>query len=189
MSTALKLEEKLYTYADYLQWDEKERFEILDGYVYAMTAPLINHQRISRELAFALTVFLKDKPCEVFIAPTTVRLNPQTKDDTVFEPDLFVVCDRKKLDDKACNGAPDLVIEITSPSSISYDCILKYRKYLQAKVREYWIFDPESKVVNAFVLRDDNYIASIYDENDKLPSKVLEGFILNLSEVFGVMEE
>ena len=183
MILALEKEKKLYTYSDYLQWDEDVRYEIIDGIAVALAAPLLNHQRILRELSYFLTSFLKGKSCELFVAPSTVKL----KDDIVLEPDLFVVCDLKKLDGRACNGAPDLVVEIISPSTASYDCIDKYQKYLQAKVREYWIFHPNSKVVNAFVLDGDKYIGSVFGENDILPSAVLEGFVVDLADVFKVM--
>ncbi|MCL2064120.1 MAG: Uma2 family endonuclease [Candidatus Cloacimonetes bacterium] len=175
--------EKRYTYTDYLQWDDEVRHELMDGVAVALASPVLNHQRILRELSYFLTSFLKGKSCELFVAPSAVKLT----DDIVLEPDLFVVCDRKKLDGRACNGAPDLVVEIISPSTASYDCIDKFQKYLHAKVREYWIFHPDSKTVNAFVLDGDKYIGSAFGENDKLPSTVLEGFVVDLAEVFEVM--
>jgi Uma2 family endonuclease len=117
-----------------------------------------------------------------------VRLFPaaDNSDDTVLEPDLTVVCDSAKLDERGCNGAPDLVIEIVSPTSARYDRVVKFNKYRQAGVREYWIVDPEERVVFAYVLKDGAYVASIYEES--APVTVLPGCTVELSAVFGTLE-
>jgi Uma2 family endonuclease len=122
----LTQEKQSYTYADYLEWDENVRAEIINGKIYMMSPPLTMHQRISMRLSTQIANFLKGKPCEVFAAPFGVRLFPKEDktDDTVVEPDIAVVCDSSKLDERGCNGAPDLVIEIISPSTVSHDCIM-----------------------------------------------------------------
>ncbi|GHT69964.1 hypothetical protein FACS1894110_20490 [Spirochaetia bacterium] len=96
----------------------------------------------------------------------------------------MVICDPSKLDDRGCNGAPDLVIEILSPTTARYDKIVKFRKYQQAGVREYWIVDPDSEDVQTFILENDHYIVNTYDENDMAPVSVLPGCTINLKEVF-----
>jgi Uma2 family endonuclease len=173
-----------YTYADYAAWDEEVRCELIDGVVYMMTAPSRAHQYISVALSYQLFDFLKSKPCEVYVAPFDVRLNAEDGDDTVLQPDILVVCDKAKLDAKGCQGPPDLVVEILSPSSKTHDKILKFNKYLQAGVREYWIVDPDSRIVDVYVLKDGQYMASAYAEEDILPSHVLEGCAITLADVF-----
>lgn len=179
-----------YTYADYMSWGEDVHCEIIDGIVYEktyepnMSAPSRLHQEISGELYFQLRSFLKNKTCNVFYAPFDVRLDANDNDDTIVQPDIAVVCDKSKLDDHGCIGAPDLIIEILSPSTASYDCIIKLNKYLQAGVREYWIAHPESKTVTTHILNDKHYITSAYGENETINVRVLDGCSLNLKEVF-----
>ncbi|MDR2160288.1 MAG: Uma2 family endonuclease, partial [Treponema sp.] len=155
-----------YTYADCLSWDEDVRAELIDGEIVMMAPPLRRHQDISRNLLLKIGNFLEGKPCRIYAAPFGVRLfpKPDNSDDTVLEPDLVVVCDPEKLDDRGCNGPPDLVIEILSPSTVHHDSGVKFRKYLQAGVREYWILDPEAKTVHACVLHANQYLVSVYDE-------------------------
>ena len=122
MALAKKLEDK-YTYGDYLTWPEGERYEIIQGILYNMTpAPGRNHQKLVGNLFYYIKDYLKDKPCEVYVAPFDVRLpfgkENENNTSTVVQPDISVICDKKKLDDKGCIGAPDLVIEIISPFSI-----------------------------------------------------------------------
>ncbi|MCL1919032.1 MAG: Uma2 family endonuclease [Peptococcaceae bacterium] len=181
---ALQNDDKHYTWADYIAWDEKIRCELIDGMLYMMTAPSVMHQNICGSLFYQLFDFLKGKPCKVFIAPFDVRLDIDKGDDTVVQPDILVVCDKEKLDQKGCLGAPDLVVEILSPSSGTLDKVLKFNKYLQAGVREYWIVDPDSKAVNVYVLENGKYVASAYSEEDSMPSHVLEGCTITLADVF-----
>jgi len=175
-----------YTYADYCTWDDNERWEIIDGVSYAMSpAPSSIHQRTLLELAGQLRDFLKGKTCEIFVAPFDVRLNAAgDDDDDVFQPDILVVCDRAKIDDKGCNGAPDLVIEILSPSTARLDKVLKLNKYQDAGVREYWIVDTDSKTLQVCILENGKYIIKAYDETHTVPVHVLDGCIINLSDVF-----
>ena len=183
---AYKLDDS-FTYADYLSWDDGERYEIIDGVVYAMASPIAVHQRISMELAGAIWEFLKDKPrrsCEVFHAPFDVRLFPEDddSDDTVVQPDLLVVCDQSKLaDGKACKGAPDLIIEILSPSSVIMDRKVKAEKYLEAGVREYWIVNSETLDILVNRLADGRYAPTLY--KDIVVSSVLPGLTVNLDAV------
>jgi len=176
--------DEYYTYADYEKWDTKDRYEIIDGVAYAMAPPSIAHQGISGNLHGQLFNFLKGKPGRVYAAPVGVRLNADKGDNTVLEPDIVVVCDRSKIGSQVITGAPDMVIEILSPSTAGRDRVLKFNQYLQAKVREYWIIDPDSKTVSVHVLKGDEYIAHAYAETDTAPVHVLEGCVIDLADVF-----
>jgi Uma2 family endonuclease len=172
-----------YTYADYITWDEGQRWELIDGAPYAMASPSVAHQRVIREISGQLWQFLKGKPCEVFIAPLDVRLYAAGDDEeTVVQPDILVVCDLAKLDGKGVNGAPDLAVEIVSPATSGHDRLLKFNHYLRAGVREYWIVDPGDKTVAAHVLRDGEYTVRVYA--DAAPVHVLENFTVDLTDVF-----
>jgi len=177
--------EKRYTYADYCAWDDSERWEIIDGIPYAMSpAPLVTHQTVIGNLYYQFADFLKGKPCKVYLSPFDVRLNADTDDDTVVQPDLLVVCDKSKIDKRGCNGAPDLVVEILSPSSARHDKVLKLNTYLRAGVLEYWIVDPDTKTVSAHLLKDGEYIIRAYADTDTAPVHVLEGCTISLADVF-----
>jgi Uma2 family endonuclease len=182
----LAKEASYYTYADYLEWDEGERCEIIDGEAYIMATPSRIHQESSGNFYFALRSFLEGKPCKVYAAPFAARLFPEEdgSDDTVVEPDITVICELSKLDDRGCNGAPDFIIEIISPSTARHDRILKFNKYREAGVREYWIADPEEKIVSVYLLKDGQYIAVNYDETAAVPVTVLPGCEIDLKTIF-----
>ena len=139
---ALPAEKSRYTFADVLKWDESERVEIIDGEVVMMSPPPSRgHQEISGELFAQIYAYLKGKKCKVYAAPFAVRLFEQEGDspedvDTVVEPDISVVCDRDKLDQHGCKGAPDMVVEILSPSTRRHDRMTKFNLYQRAGVRE-----------------------------------------------------
>ena len=177
-------DDKRYTYEDYCSWDDGNRYELIDGAVWQMSAPLTGHQIISREILLQLGIFLDGKHCEVFDAPFDVRLDADGADDTVVQPDIFVVCDLSKIDRRGLRGAPDLIIEILSPSTAKRDKVVKLNKYLKAGVREYWIVDPDSSTVHAFTLQDGNYVIKAYAETDDAPVAVLEGCVIRLEEIF-----
>lgn len=180
---ALPKEKEKYTFADYCEWDDSERWELIDGVAYAMAPPSIPHQGISVELCFQLGSFLRGKPCKVYTTPG-VRLNIETTDDTVLIPDIVVVCDHSKISKTAINGAPDLVIEILSPSTAKFDLHRKFLQYQKSGVREYWIADPETKTVSVYVLHNGAYIAYVYNDEDVVPVRVLDGCEIDLSLVF-----
>ena len=188
MSAALKLKQlntNRYTYSDYCEWDDDERWELIDGVPYAMAAPTRFHQGISGSIYYQIYHFLRGKACEVYYAPFDVRLNIDKLDNTVVQPDIVVFCDESKMDDKGGIGAPDMVIEILSPSSASHDTIRKYMLYMQVGVREYWIVDPATKTVVVHILEESTYRGRAFSETDKVPVTVLEGCEVNLAEVFG----
>jgi Uma2 family endonuclease len=183
----LAKEKTLYTYADYLEWDEGERYEIIDGEAYMMAPPSRIHQEISGNFYYALRDFLKGKPCKVYAAPFSVRLFPAADhgDDTVVEPDITVICDTAKLDERGCNGPPDMVIEIVSPSTARYDRTLKFNKYQEAGVREYWIVDPEARDVSTYILKEGEYTEMHYGAAGAAPVRVLPGCTIDLTALFG----
>ena len=179
-----------YTYADYAAWNDGKRWELIDGVPYEMTftamapAPGYAHQSAVGELFAQMHGFLRGKPCKAFIAPFDVRLDAGGEDDTVVQPDIVVVCDRSKLDEKGCNGAPDLIVEVLSPSTAGHDKLVKFNKYLQAGVREYWIVDPDTKTASVHILKDGEYVVGVYGEEDSVNVNVLEGCAVSLAEVF-----
>lgn len=179
-------DDKRCTYADYLTWDDDKRWELIDGIPYAMSAPAWEHQSISMDFSRQLSAFLYGKPCKVFHAPFDVRLKFDTTDDTVVQPDLVVICDRSKIGGTGCMGAPDLVIEILSPSTTRHDRLLKFNAYRHAGVREYWIVDPDSKTLSVHVLKDGEYVARAYADTDSVPVEVLDGCVINLTDAFAV---
>ena len=183
---ALLQESNHYTYKDFLDWDEKERVELMDGEVVMLGAPSTDHQGVLTELLYQIRSFLENSPCRVFVAPFALRLDPQKndRDDTVLEPDLAVICDPSKIEKQGCHGAPDLVIEIISPSSASYDRMAKFRKYQQGKVKEYWIVDPETRTVQVCVLCEKGYLVTIHDDTETVPVSVLPGCEIQLSKIF-----
>jgi Uma2 family endonuclease len=183
---ALPLKED-YTYADYLEWDlkEGERYEIIDGVPYAMAAPSIKHQRIAGRIYSELSGFLKGKPCEAFIAPLDVCLFGKGNfDKNYVQPDVFVVCDKSKIEERRCNGAPDLVVEVLSPSTEVNDFFCKLNKYRQAGVREYWIVDPRTGIIQVCILENSYYITKDYTSDDIIPVTILDGCKINMKEVF-----
>lgn len=183
-------QEKHYTYADYMTWDEQEHIELIEGVPVMMSPPSRAHQEISGELFRQIANYLEGKKCRVYAAPFAVRLFEKSTDDassvdTVVEPDLSVVCDRDKLDAKGCKGAPDLVIEILSPSSIRNDRLTKFNLYQRAGVREYWIVNPSEKSVQVFILEGGHYTAAaLGSESDVLKVNVLDGCYIDLAQVF-----
>jgi len=185
MEAALK-NDKLLTYADYAALDDANRYELIDGVIHLMAPGASeSHQDASGELFLQLGMFLRDKKCKLYHPPFDVCLNAEGDGDTtVVQPDLFVVCDLSKLDGKRCNGAPDLVIEILSPSSAGRDNLLKYNIYMNAGVREYWIVDPNDKIVRICLLKDKKYETTDFINPDILPVNVLEGCQIDMKRVF-----
>jgi Uma2 family endonuclease len=133
-----------------------------------------------------LANFLKGKSCKVFVAPFDVCLTGLGDDDTtVVQPDVLVICDKSKLvDGKRCNGAPDMAIEVLSPSTMRRDLFLKLNKYKVAGVREYWIVSHDEKAVNVHILINGQYIINTYGHDDTIPVSILDGCDIALSDVF-----
>lgn len=191
MSIASPKPDKKYTYADYLNWPDVERWEILGGQLFMMTpSPSSQHQRILMEIASQLHTYLRGKSCAVFPAPFDVRL-PQgdEKDeeiDNVVQPDLVVVCDRSKIDKRGCKGAPDLIVEILSYSTAKKDLNEKFNLYEKSGVKEYWVVFPGDEVVEVYQL-DENmkYVKTgTYQNSSRIKVGILPELEIDLSPVF-----
>lgn len=183
-------QEKRYTLADALTWDEQERIELIYGDPVMMSPPTRAHQRASASLVTQLNNYLDGKKCEVYHAPFAVRPFERDGDcpedvDTLVEPDITLVCDPSKLDNTGCKGAPDLVMEILSPSTSRHDKFVKFNLYQRAGIREYWIVDPIDKSVQVFLLENGHYVAKDFGAaGDHLKVNILEDCAIDLSKVF-----
>ncbi|MBN2441789.1 MAG: Uma2 family endonuclease [Spirochaetales bacterium] len=180
-----------YTYKDYITWPENERRELIHGIPYNMSpAPSRQHQQISRALERAIDTFLVDKPCEMYHAPFDVRFPGKDEVDesitTVVQPDILVVCDEHKLDDKGCNGAPDFIIEIMSKSTAAKDMNEKLFLYEEHKVKEYWIIDPWDNTIKIYLLDSSGKYSppQLFSKNEKIDVVTLPGLIINVDKIF-----
>jgi len=173
-----------FTYDDYMSWDDDIRWELIDGVPYMMGAPNNDHQDITENLFVLLRNFLKGKKCKAKIAPSDVRLNPDISDDSVVQPDVYIYCDPSKKDKTGIRGAPDMAVEVLSPSTAKYDKTIKFEAYRKAGVRELWIIDPETRTVAVNLLNNGKYTTYPYTENDTVTVHILEGCSIDLSEVF-----
>ena len=149
-----------FSYGDYCHWPDDERWELIDGEAFAMApAPSRLHQELAVELTRQIANQLRDHPCRVYVAPFDVRLPKGDEADasvaTVVQPDLAVICDPAKLDDKGCRGAPDWIIEILSPYSAAHDQIRKRTLYERHGVREYWLVHPVDRILTIYRLTED----------------------------------
>jgi Uma2 family endonuclease len=166
---------KTYTYSDYLLWQFSERVELIKGYIRKMSpAPSRNHQQLTVNVTIKLDQYFHNKPCRYYPAPFDVRLPIKSakKDTTVVQPDFCVICDETKLDEKGCNGAPDLIVEIISPNNSKHDIHTKFNLYLEAGVKEYWMIEPADRMILIYSLKNGEYIGQkplVEGENIKSP--------------------
>jgi Uma2 family endonuclease len=188
---AARKKQQTYSYADYLTWDDNERWELINGVAYNMShAPSRRHQLISSELYVQIKNFLEktQSRCEAYYAPFDVRFPEGAHDDEIIDavqPDIVVVCDSDKLDEKGCQGAPDFIVEILSPSTEHKDCVIKRSLYEKNRVKEYWIIDPSNNLVTVYQLDEFGYgKPSIYAGKDRLSVKTLHGLEIDLDKVF-----
>ncbi|MDX1972344.1 MAG: Uma2 family endonuclease [Candidatus Sumerlaeia bacterium] len=179
-----------YTYADYLTWPEGERWELIDGVPYAMSpAPSVEHQTIQGNLLREFfSYFRKESPCKVFASPIDVRLFPELDEDetdVVVQPDVIVVCDPTKLGKKAILGAPDLVVEILSPSSVENDTLRKKALYERAGVKQYWIVNPEARHLSVLLLKNGILeLQRVYEGEQVVEVPGYQDFKVALNDVF-----
>ena len=166
--------EKIYTIDDIYALPDGERAELIDGEIYYMAPPSRTHQRISGKLYQIIANYIDSKggKCEIYAAPFAVFLNDD--DINYLEPDISVICDQSKLDDKGCHGAPDWVIEIVSPSSKPRDYMTKLFKYRTAGVREYWIVDPDKQMTTVYGFEKDT--VEQYNFNEDVLVGIYDGF-------------
>ncbi len=187
---------KIYTYADYLTWPDDEHWELIEGIPYNISpAPLIRHQEILLEIASILHGNLKGKPCKAFVSPVDVRLkndihavNKETY--SVVQPDLVVVCDKNKVDEKGIVDAPDICIEILSESTSYKDEGDKYKLYEKHGVKEYWIVNPVIESISVFKHNGRCFEKPVFYKNEEiLESAVLPELQIRLADVFETEEE
>jgi Uma2 family endonuclease len=183
---------KTYSYADYLTWQFQEKLELIKGRVFKMSpAPSTSHQRISGKLHGRLFNFLEPHPCNLFAAPFDVRLLDKKKSTldkeiyTVVQPDLCIICDETKLDERGAIGAPDLVIEILSPGNSNKEMKYKFDLYEEAEVLEYWIVNPADKTVLIYVLKENQFIGMHpLIAEDAIQSKLFPELDFKLESIF-----
>jgi Uma2 family endonuclease len=183
---------KSYTYADYLTWNFQERLEILKGRIFKMSpAPSRKHQEISIELTGIFYNYFKKTPCNVYVAPFDVRLKDFKKSTsdkeitTVFQPDICVICDKDKLDDRGCIGAPDLIIEILSPGNSKKEMDIKFDLYEENGVKEYWIVEPFQKSILIYTLQKNKYIGlKPIAEEGLVHSPLFPKLSFNVADIF-----
>ncbi|MGB8194992.1 MAG: Uma2 family endonuclease [Chitinophagaceae bacterium] len=180
-----------FTYADYLSWTFKERLELIRGKIFKMSAPNRKHQDVLVKMSYELYGYLKGKKCRVYVAPFDVRLPVKNRKNdnevkTVVQPDLCVFCDPIKLDDRGACGAPDLVMEIISPSNPMHDIRTKFAVYEEAGVREYWIIHPIEEHITVYVLNESLRfeMQKIYRKGDTIESVTIQGFSLDITDTF-----
>lgn len=153
---------EFHTYGDYAKWTEEMRYELIEGIAYAMgPAPTRRHQQVTGEMFRQIADALENSPCRPYIAPFDVRLpraNEADEDvDTVVQPDISVICDKSRLDERGCRGAPDWIVEVLSSGTASHDQIVKRALYERAGVREYWLVHPVDRVVAIYLLESGAY--------------------------------
>ncbi len=183
---------KQYTYADYLTWQFDERVELIRGWISRMSpAPLRIHQGISTTLTIQIGIYLLNKKCKLYPAPFDVRLTNKRKSipnksiTSVVQPDISVICDMEKLDEKGCIGAPDWIIEILSPDNTKKEMREKFSLYEESGVREYWVVYPEYFQVQVFDLINDKFISrGFYVKEDLIPVGIFEGFSIDTNLLF-----
>ena len=184
---------KRYTYADYLTWFDDTHRELINGFMHLMSAPNSIHARLSHVISWFMETFVRQRKgkCRIYHAPFDVRFptNNETADEkvvNVVQPDICVVCDLSKIDERGCIGAPDLIVEVLSPSTAKIDWKKKFDLYETSGVREYWIVDPNAKAVHIFLLQPDGKYDSgvVYNCNQKAPVHIFEGLEIDLRELF-----
>lgn len=180
--SSLQLQPEIITLEQYEVLPENTRAEVFDGVIYNMASPSQSHQTILTELLVSIRNYLRKKnsKCQVFPAPFDVKLSDKPL--TIVQPDLMIVCDKDKLDGKRCNGAPDFIIEIVSPSNPADDYIRKLYYYKNAGVREYWIVDPCRKIVivNYF---EDNMLNIQYSFDSTIKVNIYDDLFISFSDI------
>ncbi len=172
-----------YTIDDIYALPDGERAELIDGQLYMMAPPNTRHQRILMNLSGEIREHFKKHSglCEVFPAPFAVFLN--SNDRIYVEPDISVICDKNKLEEKGCNGAPDWIIEIVSPGNPEHDYIKKLHLYKNAGVREYWIVDPKSEKIFVYFFCQDSFKVETYTFQDRIKVNIYDNLWIDFKEL------
>jgi Uma2 family endonuclease len=184
---------KRYTFADYLTWADDIRRELIDGFIKMMAGTSLKHGDVSGNISWHLKAYLKNNKCgcKVYYAPIDVLLpkNGETEDDKIYnvvQPDIFVVCGEQKCDANAYLGAPDMIVEILSPSNRKRDLVEKFLLYQKSGVHEYWIADPEVKAVTVYIMQQDGEYddGNIYPTGKKVPVHIFGGHQIDVKDIF-----
>lgn len=178
-----------YTIEDYYNIPDDIRVELIDGVIYGMSSPSYVHQIISIKIAAMLEDYIEKNAgrCKVFAAPLDVRLDKDDK--TILQPDVGVVCDQEKNTQKGVVGAPDFIVEIVSPATKKKDTTIKFQKYKQAGVKEYWVVDPEHKVVRVYELVKNDEV-TLYGFENHVPVGIFDGKCsIDFSKIYKRVEE
>ena len=186
---------KSYTYGDYLTWQIADRIELIKGKIWKMApAPSSGHQRINMRLSARLFNYFENnqgigKSCEVYAAPFDVTFTKpqqdQKKANTVLQPDICVICDATKVDNRGCNGAPDLVVEVVSPGNSRHEMQRKFEVYEEFGVREYWLVEPSEERVIIYTLQEGKFVGHQPKFKEQaISSHIFPGFIIDLEKVF-----
>ncbi|MDY3918965.1 MAG: Uma2 family endonuclease [Candidatus Limivivens sp.] len=175
-------QEKVYTIEDIYNLPEGQRAELIDGQIYYVAPPSRVHQKISGKLYQIISNYIDSKKgqCEIYAAPFAVFLNDD--DANYLEPDISVICDKSKLNDKGCKGAPDWIIEIVSPGNPMHDYITKLYKYQAAGVREYWIVDPRTQSITVY-FSESGVFAQHYTFSDKINANIYDDLTIDFSQL------
>lgn len=174
---------KIYTEDDYYNLPEDIRAELIDGQIYYQAAPSRAHQEVLSFLHVEIANYIRAKSgsCKIYPAPFAVKLQKDKKN--IVEPDISVICDRNKLTDQGCMGAPDWIIEIISPSNSSHDYIRKLNLYADAGVREYWIVNPQKKTIFVYHLEETKFEATAYTFQDKIKVNIFDDLWIDFSQL------
>jgi Uma2 family endonuclease len=182
-----------YNYADYLKWTFSERLELIKGKIFKMSpAPSRKHQSISTNLSGTFFQYLKKTPCKLYSAPFDIRLTPlkgtagHNQIFTVVQPDICIVCDLDKLDERGCIGAPDLIIEILSPGNSRKELKEKYEVYEENGVREYWMVDSTERAIFIYQLNENGRFIGLRPrtEGEIVTTPIVPGFSMMVSDIF-----
>lgn len=183
---------KTYSYSDYLKWQFDERIELLKGKIFKMSpAPNVAHQRASTEIFGRFYMYFRQHQCQLFAAPFDVRLPDSKKKTgdkdvfTVVQPDLCIICDENKLDERGCIGAPDLIVEILSPGNTNKEMKNKFRLYEEAGVKEYWLVEPNDRIVLVYYLKEGQYIGlKPFTDEEDVESFIFPDLSIPVAEIF-----
>lgn len=187
MSPALQSQPEIITLEQYEALPEDKRIEIFDGIVYDMTSPSQIHQAISMQLSTVINNYIlrKKGSCSIFSAPFDVKLSDDPL--VIVQPDLMVICDKNKLDEKRCNGAPDFIIEIVSPGNPADDYIRKLYYYKNYGVREYWIVDPKRKTITVNYF-ERNIVSIQYPFDSTIKVNIYDDLFINFSDIAQILD-
>ena len=173
---------KKYNAEDYWNLPEGQRAELIEGQLYDMAPPTFIHQKLISELHFTIKEYIRKKGGDCEVIPSPFAVNLTGNDRTWVEPDISVICDKGKLSDRGCEGAPDWIIEIASPSTQSVDYGIKLFKYRTAGVREYWIVNPVTRTVNVFYFQNEKQ-TGMFSFDDEIPVMIYPDFIIKIVDM------